>query len=151
MARALTSDRANGATKIESGYHPPVPKPQLTDTRSAPTDDKVLKQILSVLERLPIMIGAAVKPPVVNVPAPIVNVEAPKAPEVKINQPPVYVSAPEVKMPPMPRIEAPEQKAPIVNVEPAVVHLSTRRPDKWKFTINRNEFGQITTVDAEAK
>lgn len=150
MARALTSDRANGATKIESGYQPPVSKAQLTDTRSVTADDKLLKQILSVLERLPIMIGAAVKPPVVNVPAPVVNIEAAKAPDVKINQPPVYVNAPEVKMPPMPRIEAPEQKAPVVNVEPAVVHLSTQRPKEWVFTIHRNDFGQITRITAKA-
>jgi hypothetical protein len=83
---------------------------------------------------------------IARLPAPVVNV--PK-PEVKINAP-VYVTTPEVKVPST-TVNVPEGKAPVVNIEPAAVTLQTNRPSKWTFKFNRNELGQITTVDAEAK
>lgn len=81
---------------------------------------------------------------IASMPAPVVNI--PK-PEVKINSP-VYVTAPEVKVPPT-TVNVPDGKAPIVNIEPAKVTLQTNRPKKWKFTFNRDEFGRITTAEAE--
>lgn len=144
MARALSTERANGAIKIEGGYQPP-PEP-LTDT-SRPADDGFSKQLLALLEKLPTMIASAVKPPVINIPPPIVNIEAPKP--LKLNQPPVYVSAPDVKVPAT-IVNVPEQKAPVVHVEPAVVQLSTQRPKEWVFDIKRNELGQITKIFAKA-
>ena len=144
MARALPKDQANGATKVERGYSPPAVRSQPSAT------DKLLREISTTLETLPVMIAAAIKPPVVNVPAPVVNVEAAKPADVKINQAPVYVSTPEIKMPPHPTIQMPEQRAPVVNVEPPDVHLTINRPKEWIFDIKRNEYGQMMTIHAKA-
>jgi hypothetical protein len=119
-------------------YTPPssTPKP-------APSNNGVDVQALSDA----IIAGfRSIPAPVVNVEAPVVNV--PK-PEVKINSP-VYVTAPDVKVPAT-TVNVPEQKSPVVNIEPAAVTLQTNRPSKWKFIFHRNEYGQIETVDAEAK
>lgn len=77
-------------------------------------------------------------------PAPVINI--PK-PEIKINSP-VYVTAPDVKVPAT-TVNVPDQKAPIVNIEPASVTLQTNRPTKWLFDISRDEFGRMTTITCE--
>jgi hypothetical protein len=119
-------------------YTPPSATP-----RPVPENNGVSVQALSAA----IIAGfRSIPAPVVNVEAPVVNV--PK-PEVKINSP-VYVTAPDVKVPAT-TVHVPEQKSPVVNIEPAAVTLQTNRPDKWKFTIERDEFGRMTTIYAEAK
>ena len=77
-------------------------------------------------------------------PAPVINI--PK-PEIKINSP-VYVQPPDIKIPAT-TVNVPDQKAPIVNIEPANVTLQTNRPTKWKFTFHRDEFGRMDTAECE--
>jgi hypothetical protein len=93
----------------------------------------------------------AVKAAIASIPAPVVHVEAPVVsvpkPEVKINAP-VYVQPPEVRVPAT-TVNVPEGKTPVVNIEPAAVTLKTERPQKWKFTFERNEYGQLETAYAE--
>jgi hypothetical protein len=88
---------------------------------------------------------------IASIPAPVVHVEAPVVsvpkPEVKINAP-VYVQPPEVRVPAT-TVNVPEGKTPVVNIEPAAVTLKTERPQKWKFTFQRNEYGQLETAYAE--
>jgi hypothetical protein len=128
----------------ELTYTPPPP----AVSKSAPPSDggmssRVLAEAIINGFRAAI---AGMPAPVVNVEAPVVNV--PK-PEVRVNSP-VYVQPPEVKVPAT-TVHVPEQKSPVVNIEPAAVTLQTNRPDKWKFTIERDEFGRMTTIYAEAK
>lgn len=127
---------ANGIP-VEGGYEPPPP-PRRGGELGEGFVHQLSQAILMGLQNMP--------PPVINVEAPVMNV--PK-PEVKINSP-VYVTAPEVRVPPT-TVNVPEGKAPVVNIEPAAVTLQTNRPNKWKFTIHRNELGQMITIDAEAK
>jgi hypothetical protein len=136
--RILSKDRENGLIKVERQEAEPEPS-------------GIAKAILSFLEKLPQMISAAVKPPVVNVAAPnvapIVHVETPKA-EVKVSHPPIYVNVPEIKVPQAPAINMPEGRAPVVNVEPTI-NLTVRRPNKWLFTFYRDEYGRMTTAECE--
>jgi len=117
---------------VESAYQPPpeAPKPL---PREAPLGDSFVQALSNA-----ILAGFR------NLPAPVVNV--PK-PEIKINAP-VYVQPPEIKIPAS-TVNVPEGKTPVVNIEPASVTLQTNRPNKWKFTHNRDEYGRITTTIAE--
>lgn len=122
---------------IPSGYAPPeAPKP-----KAVPQQGGMDAAFATALSNA---IINGFRTAIASLPAPVVNV--PK-PEVKINSP-VYVTAPEVKVPPT-TVNVPDGKAPIVNIEPANVTLQTNRPNKWKFTFNRDEFGRITTAEAE--
>jgi hypothetical protein len=142
MSRAISSDKVNGAKKVE-GYKPPEAPKKLDP------NDPALNEISNLLKNLPFLISAAIKdPPEINVPAPVVHVDAAKAPDVKVNSP-VYVNPPEIKIPAT-VVNVPENKAPIVNIEPAAVTLQTNRPKEWEFSFSRNEYGQITTVRARA-
>jgi hypothetical protein len=136
MSRAISQDKVNGAKKVESYKPPEAPK-------KLDPNDPALKEISNLLKNLPFLISAAIKEPVINIPAPVVHVDAAKAPEVKVNSP-VYMNPPEIKIP------ATVVKAPIVNIEPAAVTLQTNRPKEWEFSFSRNEYGQITTVRAKA-
>ena len=127
MARVITD-----GTPIENPYTPPEAPQQ--PSREA------------MGEAFALAIISGFKDAIAQMPAPVVNV--PK-PEVKINSP-VYVTAPEIKVPPT-TVNIPDGKAPVVNIEPAAVTLKTERPDRWKFTFERNEFGQVTVAWAEAK
>jgi hypothetical protein len=133
VARVIPDELLKDARKVESGYEPPKAPKEVKAT------DETLKLVASLIQQLPGMIKA-----------PIVHVETPKPPDVKVTSP-VYVTSPKVEVPQPPAIQMPEGKAPVVNVEPPVVHLSVSRPKAWKFTVHRNDFGQITTIDAEAK
>ena len=126
----------------ESVYTPPQAAPKIAPENNGVSGKALAEAIVSGF-RLAI---AGMPAPVVHVEAPVVNV--PK-PEVRVNSP-VYVSPTEVKVPPT-TVHVPEQKSPVVNIEPAAVTLQTNRPSKWKFIFHRNEYGQIETVDAEAK
>jgi hypothetical protein len=105
------------------------------------------KTIGDILQSMPAMIAAVVKQVMSSIPAPVVNVEAPKTPEVRVSSP-VYVDPPQIRIPAT-VVNVPDGKAPVVNVEPPEVHLTLRRPTKWKFTHNRDEYGRITTTIAE--
>lgn len=133
MPRVIPDDQLNGAQVIKRSYDPPKPRVEKSD--------EPLKLVTSLIERLPAMIAAATR-------APVVNIEAARAPEVKVTSPSVYLSAPEIKVPDV-KVNVPEGKAPVVNVEPPDVHLTIRRPNKWKFDISRDEFGRMTTITAE--
>jgi hypothetical protein len=130
---------ANGKP-IEGAYEPPPP-PSRHGGELAVGEGFVTalsQAILTGFRNMP--------PPVINVEAPVMNV--PK-PEVKINSP-VYVQPPEIKIPAS-TVNLPDQKAPIVNIEPAAVTLQTNRPNEWEFTvIKRNEYGQVVTIRAKA-
>ena len=127
---------ANGKP-VEGAYEPPPPP-----SRGGELGEGFVQALSQA-----ILIGFQSMPaPVINVEAPVMNV--PK-PEVKINSP-VYVNPPDVKVPAT-TVNVPEGKAPVVNIEPAAVTLQTNRPSKWHFTINRNEYGQMTSIEAEAK
>lgn len=141
MSRAISQDKVNGAKKVESYKPPEAPK-------KLDPNDPALKEISNLLKNLPFLISAAIKEPVINIPAPVVHVDAAKAPDVKVNSP-VYMQPPEIKIPAT-TVNVPENKAPIVNIEPAAVTLQTNRPKKWRFVFNRDEFSRITTVEAEA-
>lgn len=127
---------ANGKP-VEGAYEPPPPPSRRGELGEGFTQ-ALAQAIMAGLQSMP--------PPVINVEAPVMNV--PK-PEVKINSP-VYVNPPDVKVPAT-TVNVPEGKAPVVNIEPAAVTLQTNRPNKWKFTIHRDELGRMTTIDAEAK
>jgi hypothetical protein len=135
MPRVITD-----GTPVEGGYEPPPPPVRRGGE-------------LSLGEGFVAALSQAILAGFRNMPAPVINVEAPvmnvPKPEVKINSP-VYVTAPEVKVPAA-TVNVPEGKAPVVNIEPAAVTLQTNRPDKWKFTIERDEYGRMTTIYAEAK
>ena len=137
MPRVIDADQLDGATRVERGYEPPSPPP-----KPVSKGDETLKLLATLIERLPQMIAAGTK-------APVVMMEAAKAPDVKITSP-VYVSPSEVNVPQAPAVNIPEGKAPIVNVEPPNVHLTIKRPDEWEFTIKRNEYGQMETIRAKA-
>jgi hypothetical protein len=136
MPRVIPDDRLAGAKDAERAYEPPSvpPKPE------AKPDDSV-RLVTELLNRLPGMIASSAK-------APIVHVEA-KPPDVRVTNP-VYVTPPEIRIPQAPAVNIPEGRAPVVNIEPPVVNLTVSRPKKWKFTVHRNELGQITIIDAEA-
>ena len=131
MPRVITD-----GTLVESAYEPP-PVPQRETSSSG---NEAFAQALSQA------ILASFRNAVASMPPPVINV--PK-PEVKINAP-VYVQPPDIKIPAT-TVNVPEGKAPVVNIEPANVTLKTERPNKWKFTFERNELGQITVAYAEAK
>ena len=135
MPRVISADQLDGAKSVERAYEPPEAPKEV----KAP--DETLRLVASLIQQLPGMIASGSK-------APIIHVETPPAPDVKVTSP-VYVTAPEVKVPAA-TVNVPEGRAPVVNVEPPTVHLSVSRPKKWKFTVHRNDFGQITTIDAEA-
>lgn len=131
MARVITD-----GVPVENAYEPPE-RPQ---TKQSPVIGEAFVQALSNA----IIAGFR------NMPPPVVHVEPSIVrPEVKINSP-VYVTAPEVKVPPM-TVNVPEGKVPVVNIEPATVTLQTNRPSKWHFTFHRDEFGRMTSADVEAK
>ena len=124
-------------TPEEQAYQPP---PQTLEPKrtEAPAPGEDFARVLSNA------IVTGFKDAVGQWTGPVINV--PK-PEVKINSP-VYVTAPDVKIPAT-TVNVPEGKAPVVNIEPATVTLQTNRPNKWKFTFERDEFGRMTTAWCE--
>lgn len=134
MPRVISDDQLNGAEVIKRAYEPPPPK-----AKAPEKSDESLKLVVQLIERLPGMIASASRAPVVNV----------EPPDVRVSSPSVYVTAPEIKVPDV-RVNVPEGKAPVVNVEPPDVHLTINRPKEWEFTVKRNEYGQITTINAKA-
>lgn len=123
---------------IPAGYTPPeAPKPKPQQPQQGMAGEAFAQALAGAIVN-------GFRTAIASMPAPVVNI--PK-PEVKINSP-VYVTAPEVKVPPT-TVNVPDGKAPIVNIEPASVTLQTNRPSKWKFTHNRDEYGRITTTIAE--
>jgi hypothetical protein len=135
MPLTISDESLDGAPSIGRAYMPP-------DEPSAEpkNDEAALRYVTDLIERLPGMIAAATR-------APVVHVEAPKAPEVKINAP-VYVQPPDVKVPPT-VVNVPEGKTPIVNIEPAAVTLKIHRPNKWKFDFKRDEYGRMISATCE--
>ena len=119
---------------VEAGYKPPaVPQREAPPTPAAPNSEALISAIITGFRSAMLQIP----PPVVHAPQP----------EVKVNSP-VYVQPPEIRIPAT-TVNVPEGKAPVVNIEPAAVTLQTIRPKKWIFTFHRDEFGRVTTVDAE--
>ena len=123
-------------TPIKPAYEPPPRAPQ---QREAPLNTAFVQALSNA-------IAVSFREAIASLPAPVVNV--PK-PEVKINSP-VYVTTPEIKVPAT-TVNVPDGKAPVVNVEPPAVTLQTNRPTKWTFTVHRDSYDRITTIDAEAK
>jgi hypothetical protein len=128
-------------TPIAPAYEPP---PRATQQREGSLNGAFVQALSDAITQGFRNAVASMPPPVVNVEAPVVNI--PK-PEIKINSP-VYVTVPEVKIPPT-TVNVPDGKAPVVNIEPAAVTLKTERPNKWLFDIKRDEFGRMTTIIAE--
>ena len=120
MPRVFTDDQLNGAQNVVRSYEPPS-KPKAPQKK-----DEALALVTQLIERLPGMIAVASR-------APVVNVQASPPPDVRVSSPSVYVTAPEVRIPPT-TVNVPEGKAPVVNVEPPDVHLTINRPKKWHFT-----------------
>jgi hypothetical protein len=139
MPRVIPSSKVNGALiKIER---------QKSSERGTGLSGEESQLIKAILQQLPQMIASAIKNPVVHVGSPNVTVDVPKHEQ---KQPYVSVNVPEIKIPQAPAVNIPPGKAPIVHVEAPVVNLTIRRPNKWHFTIHRDEMGYMTDVDAEA-
>ena len=70
-----------------------------------------------------------------------------KPPDVKVNSP-VYLNTPDVKVPAT-TVNVPQASTPAVHVDAPEVNVTIRRPQAWKFTFDRNQYGQMTTAWVE--
>jgi hypothetical protein len=138
MPRVIPTSKVNGALiKIER---------QKSSEHGAGLSGEESQLIKAILQQLPQMIASAIKTPVVHVGSPNVTVDLPKHEQ---KQPYVSVNVPEIKIPQAPAVNIPPGKAPIVHVEAPVVNLTIRRPNKWHFTFERDEYGYIISAECE--